>query len=586
MPDVLDDIRSAMCHRQAGRVAEAEAACRRVLAKSPDHPDALHLLGVLALQAGRLDDAVDLLRRAIRARPTFAEAYNNLGVALDGRDQHLKAEWAFRFAARIDPSSVSAYCNLGGVLRKQQQPWEADDAFRAALALRPDDPRPHGGLGATSLELGRQAEAIRHYRKWSELQLNSAVAHSDLLFWLLHDPNQTPDSLFAEHRRWSERHEKPLANAIRPHANDRTPNRRLRLGYVSSDFREHPTIRFLEPLLEHHDREQFAVFCYSDVKRPDHVTARVRAYSVEWRDTARMSDDHLADLIRADRIDILIDPQGHMGGNRLATFARRPAPVQISYLYPHSTGLDAMDWRLTDEHHDPPGLTEQIHTEKLLRVEGGCAFCYRPTEYDPPVGGSPALRNGHVTFGSLNRTAKLHPQLCATWAEVLRAVPGSRLLVLATGGESNRPVRDLLEQNGVEPARLTLAPTGPRPDYLALADRVDLLLDPFPYAGMTTTCDFLWMGVPTVTLAADRPQSRAGASLLGAVGLSKFVTPARDDYVRTAAGAARDPRRLADLRETLRERVQDSPLRDERGQTARIEAAYRRAWHGWCSSRE
>lgn len=576
------ELQAAFRHYKAGRIAEAEAAYARVLAHNPNQPDALHMAGLLAMRRRQFDDAVDLLRRAIRSKSDFPEAYNSLGAALEARKQDVKAENAYRLAIHLNPSYKPAYTNLAHNLRKQGRVPESVDVFRLALRKWPNDPLPHVGLGGALLDSGRLDEALPHYRRWSDLQPKDPTAHSDLLFWLLHDPSQTPETLFREHRRWSERHEKPLAHAIRPHANDRNPDRPLRIGYVSSDFRDHATARFLEPILAHHDPDEFAVVYYSDVIYPDELTGRFQARAAEWRQVAGMPDGKLAELIRADRIDILVDPQGHMGNNRMSTFARKPAPVQITYLYPHTTGLDAMDYRLTDENHDPAGMTDPFHTENLWRVEGGCAFCYRPCDDDPPVTDLPALANGFITFGFLNRTAKLNPEMIGLWAKVLEAVPASHLIVLANGGESNVAVRQQFERGGFAPARLSFVPTASRTEYLKIAHQVDILLDSSPYAGMTTTCDFLWMGVPVVTLAGCLPQSRAGATLLRAVGLAELVTDSPAAYQNAVTSLASDRPRLSALRGALRSRMQDSPLRDERGLANRLQRAYRRMWRQWC----
>ena len=571
-----------LAHYRAGRFADTAATCRRVLAADPTNADALHLLGVSALKLGQLDEAVDALRQALRLRPADAEAYNNLGIALEGRGQVGKAESAYKAALRIDPRSVDALNNLGHLLRKTDRPWEAVEVYRVALGVRPDNPAAHGGLAAAYLGTGRQDLAIAHYRRRADLLPDSPVAHSDLLFYLLHAPDVRGQVLFDEHRRWAERHERPLAASVQPHDNDPDPDRVLRVGYVSPDFREHTMPRFVEPVLVNHDPAQVEYVCYSDVRWPDAVTERMRATAPEWRDTAGLGDEVLAAIIRQDRIDVLVDVTGHMGGGRLCTFAHHPAPVQMAYMgYPHSTGLESMSWRITDAISDPPGLTEAFHTEKLLRLDG-CAWCYRPTE-SPDVSDLPVRSNGgRVTFGMLNRMAKVNPPAVRLWARVLAAVPGSALLVLASDGEGNAPVRRLFESEGIAPDRLRLVPTGPRPQYLALAHQVDINLDPFPYAGMTTTCDLLWMGVPTVTLAAGGSAGRAGASVLSAAGLSQLIADTHDDYVRIAAGLAADLPALAALRAGLRQQVERSPLRDERGTAAKLEAAYRLMWRAWC----
>lgn len=586
--NLVDLLRSARRLYGAGRWAEAEAACRHVLARDPSDADALHLLGALALRAGNTGRAYGLIGHAVRRRPSFPEALNNLGVALEALGRPADAAAAYREALRLDPAYDLAYGNLGNALRALGQLDAAADAYATAAARRPADPAPRLALAVVCQERGRLAEAIEHYRQRADLEPDSPAAGSDLLFALLHDPAQTPQSLFDAHRAWAERHERPLLAAHTPHENDRDPARRpLRVGYVSPDFREHTVARFIEPVLAHHDPEQVIAVCYSDVARPDAMTARIRSAVPEWRDTAGISDEQLAALIRQDRIDVLVDLTGHMGGNRLCVFARRPAPVQVAYMgYPHSTGLTSMGWRLTDAASDPPELGgEQLNTERLFRLGGGCAFAYRPTDA-PDVSKLPALRNGLVTLGMLNRMAKVTPQCVRLWARVLSAVPNARLLVLAAGGEANAAVRRLFESNGVAPGRLRLAPTGPRRQYLRLADEVDVLLDPFPYAGMTTTCDFLWQGVPTVTLARGASAGRAGASLLSAVGLVQCIAETEGRYVEAAVSLASDLPALAALRSSLREQMAHSPLRDERSLAGRMEAAYRQMWRAWCESDE
>ena len=583
-PDAtLDALRQAQRLHAAGRLAEAEAGYRAVLAADPDNPHALHLSGVLALQRGDLQQAHELIGRALQVRPAFPEALGNLGVVLEHLDRLAEAERAYREAIRLQPNYLDAHNNLGNALRKQGQFAEAAAAYRAAARLRPEHPAAYLGLALAAHERADPDAAVAHYRRWSALQPDNPSAASDLLFALLHHPGLTAEQLFAEHRRWSEAFERPLRATWLPHANDRDPDRPLRVGYVSPDFREHATARFMEPVLASHDRGRFTVVCYSDARRPDAATARFRSYAAEWRDTAGVPDEHLAAQIRRDGIDVLVDPTGHMAGNRLGVFARRPAPVQAAYMsYPHSTGLESMGWRVTDAASEPPELGgERFNTERLLRLDG-CAFCYRPTEA-PDVSDLPALSDGgRVTFGMLNRMAKVNPPAIRLWARVLAAVPGSTLLVLASGGERNDAVRQVFESEGIKPDRLRLVPTGSRQQYLSLAHQIDVNLDPFPYAGMTTTCDLLWMGVPTVTLAQGGSAGRAGASLLTAAGLPQLIAHTPDEYVRIAAALAGDLPALAALRAGLRRQVERSPFRDERGTAARLEAAYRHMWRAWC----
>ena len=407
---------------------------------------------------------------------------------------------------------------------------------------------------------------------------DNAGVHSDFLLALWHDPRQTPRAVFEESRRWAARHAEPLRRLWRAHDNDRDPERRLRVGYVSPDFRDHAVGRLLRPVLARHGREAFEVFCYSDVERPDAMTARLRPLADVWRDTASIYDEELAEQVRADRIDILVDCCGHFAGNRLLAFALKPAPVQVSHFgYCGTTGLSAIDYRITDASSDPPGTTEACHTEALVRLDGGCCWCYEPAEPTPDVGPLPALAVGHVTFGSLNRPAKLNDAVIETWARVLRAVPGSRLLLLS-GTASDAGLSARFARHGVDAARVDDAPRQPRLDYLALHNRIDVGLDPFPFNGDNTLCDALWMGVPSVALAGDAFVSRRGVSHLNNVGLPELAAEDVDGYVWVAAELAADLPRLAALRAGLRGRLSGSALADGRSYVRRLEEAYRRMW--------
>jgi protein O-GlcNAc transferase len=578
-PPPTEALRAALHAHRHGRLADAEHTYRRVLNDEPANSEALQLLGALCIQTGRCEEAIGLLRRALHVRPGASEILNNLGIAYEGAGHLPDAEATYRSALRSRPGFVDALNNLGNTLKKLGRLREAEQAHRDALRHRPAHAVTHAALGGVALDQGDLDAALKYYWRAASLRPNDAAAHSDLLFWLLHHPRYTARQLFDAHRTWDQRHARPLAGNTRPPDNDRTADRPLRVGYVSPDFREHTVARFFEPLLANHDPRRVLPVCYSDVARPDDVTQRLRGCAAEWRDTAGLSHEALASLIRQDKIDVLVDLTGHMAGNRLLTFARRPAPVQVTYLgYPHTTGLDGMDCRLTDAESDPPGA-EHYHVEKLLRLPR-CAWAYRPTE-SPHTTEPPAARNGFVTFGSLNRMAKISRPVATLWANVLQAVPNSRLMVLAVGGEDNPAVRRLFESVGIPPDRLRLAPTGGRNDYLKQCIEVDVALDPFPYNGMTTTCDLLWVGVPVVTLAGAEHRSRVGADLLDAVGLSDLVAASEEEFCRAAASLASDLSGLSALRRTLRQRVSDSPLRREAELARAVEGMLCDAWAEW-----
>ncbi len=434
--------------------------------------------------------------------------------------------------------------------------------------------------------MGRSAEALEHYRQAVELEPNNAAFHGNLLYLLNYLPSYDAASLFAEHRAWARRHADPLLDTAAPHANDRTAGRRLRVGYVSPNFRAQAVNFFVEPILREHDRRQCEVVCYSDVARPDSVTARLRGYADHWRDVLGQSDEQLSELVRNDRIDILVDLTGHMGsGGRLLAFARKPAPIQVTYIgYQNTTGMLAMDYRLTDDYADPPGLTDAFHTERLVRLPR-TFFCYQPVSDAPPVGSLPATTSGHVTFASINNFNKITPAVLNTWAAILRRLPDSRLLVRADMTDS---VRDYLiatlAGHGVPATRLELVNRLPHHEYLRLIDRVDIALDPFPFNGHTTTCDCLWQGVPVVTLSGTTYASRFGGSGLVTLGLEDLIAHTPEEYIEIAARLAGDRDRLAGLRAGLRPQMAASPLMDFAGFTRNLEAEYRRMWDAWCKS--
>jgi predicted O-linked N-acetylglucosamine transferase (SPINDLY family) len=361
------------------------------------------------------------------------------------------------------------------------------------------------------------------------------------------------------------------------------------VGYVSIDFRRHSVAYFLEPILAAHNRESFEVFCYADVPVPDDATERLRRHANHWREIGGRSDAEIAELVRNDGIDILVDLVGHTASRLLRVFARKPAPIQISYLgYPGTTGLSSIDYRLTDALTDPVGITERHHTEKLVRLEDS-AWCYRPPAEAPPIAQPPFATRGVVTFGSFNMLPKISPQMIELWAKILAATAGSRMVV-KTRSFSDEPSRQrvaaLFRRAGVDPSRLDLrSRTEAQVGHLADYGNIDIELDTFPYNGTTIICESLWMGVPVVTLAGQTHVSRVGLSLLSNVGLQDLAAKTPDDYVRIATGLAGDPKRLMELRATMRQRMLQSPLLNEARFTRGVESVYRMMWQAWCSQR-
>jgi predicted O-linked N-acetylglucosamine transferase (SPINDLY family) len=374
----------------------------------------------------------------------------------------------------------------------------------------------------------------------------------------------------------------PLKALRRPHESTAEPDRRLRIGYVSPDFREHPVARFVLPLFREHDREQVEVFTYSDVTRQDPVTRMLRDHVDRWRDVATLRDEQLTDLVRADEIDILVDLAAHSGHNRLLAFARKPAPVQVTYLaYCSTTGVDAIDYRVTDRFLDPPG--EPSHYTEASLYLPHCYWCYSA----PSLGGRPATerRPGPPTFGCLNTFAKVSDVTLDLWMRLLRRVPEARLLLYARTEAHRARVRRVMREAGVEESRAAFVGRQSLANYLETYRDIDVALDPHPYGGGTTTCDALWMGVPVVSLAGRTAVSRAGSTLLSNVGLEHLVARSEGQYLELATGLIRDADGLAELRGGLRGRLESSPVMDAPRFARDLEAAFRTVWRTWCESR-
>jgi protein O-GlcNAc transferase len=571
----------ALQHHQAGRLAEAERGYREILRSEPEHADSLHLLGVIALQNGDFTSALSLVERAVALRPDAAVCRNNLGQVLERLGRSDEAARCYEAAIDLDPGYAEAYNNLGFVLARQDRLTDADALYRKAIDLDPEYAEPHTNRGNLFKDRGEIDAAIVCYRRAIELRPDLSALHSNLLLPLHYHPGYSPADLLREHRAWAERHVAPLAGARRPHENAPEPERRLRVGYVSPDFREHSVARFVLPLFREHDRRQVEVVAYSDAPTPDTVTRLVRDHVDRWRDVATLGDEKLAELVRADGIDILVDLAAHSGHNRLLTFARKPAPVQVTYLaYCSTTGVDAIDYRLTDRFLDPPE-EHGDYTEASLHLPH-CYWCYSAPPLPDSRPPSPEQRAGPPTFGCFNNFAKVTDVTLDFWARLLRRVPEARLLVYArTEGHRDR-VRRALRAAGVDESRAAYVGRQPLAEYLATYRQIDVALDPHPYCGGTTTCDALWMGVPVVSLAGRTAVSRAGATLLAHVGLGHLVARTPEQYVELAAALIRDAAGLAALRRELRERIESSPVMDAQQFARDVEAAFRTGWRAWC----
>jgi predicted O-linked N-acetylglucosamine transferase (SPINDLY family) len=580
---------AAACHnlgvalKDAGRLDEAIAAYSRAIGLRPDHAEGWNNLGVALAAAGRLDEAIDAYARAIGLRPDLAEAHSNLGNALGSRGRLDEAFVASSRAVALAPGLAGAHNNLGQVLCARGQLDEAVAAYRRAIALAPDHAAAHNNLGFVLKLQGRLDEALGCFRKAVELQGDFAAAASNAVYLLHFHPDYDAAAILAEHRRWDARFAAPLARSHAPHTNEPAPDRRLRIGYVSPHLRNHVVGHFLATLLEQHDQRRFEAVCYADVTRPDEHTRRIQSAADVWRDVVGWTDDRMARQIREDRIDVLVDLAQHMAGNRLLVFARKPAPVQVTYLgYCGTTGLAAMDYRLTDPYLDSPGGGECVSSEQSVSLPE-TYWCYGPAAATPPVGALPASQSGRITFASLNNFCKVTAPTLDAWSRLLGTLPSAQMLLHAHAGSHRDRAREFLAGRGVAPERLRFADMVPTDEYFRLYEHVDVALDPFPYGGGTTTCDALWMGVPVVSLAGRTAVGRGGLSILSNVGLPELVARDIDDYVKIAVNLASDLARLSGLRAGLRRRIERSPLMDAPRFARGVEAAYRTLWQRWCA---
>jgi predicted O-linked N-acetylglucosamine transferase (SPINDLY family) len=568
------------------RLAQVIAFHRRIVERRPSSPEAHRNLGMALRDFGALMEALEPLGRAVDLKPDYAEAYTGLGqVLLELRGLDQSAE-AMRKALELKPDHIPALSGLATALLELGRASEAEQHSLHAVEVDAQNAESQLIHANVLLNRRRHEDAYAHYRESIRLagEHSLGAALNNLLFTLNYSDRMGGAALLEEHRRIGATCAQPGEPPV--FERDADPRRKLRLAYVSPDFRGHAVAVFIEPVIAGHDRGAFELFLYSThAGRPDPTTERFRAAADRWTDCGRLSDDDLVARIREDRVDVLVDLAGHTGGSRLFALARRAAPVQLTMLgYPTTSGMPNIDYRVTDWHVDPEGWDAR-NTETPLRLPHSY-YCYR-APITLPLVAPPALANGYVTFGSLNNLSKVSDAALALWADVLAAVPDSRLVLKHRGFGDPGTQADLVAYfagRGIDGERVRIVGWEERGDtHLEWYNRMDVALDTYPYNGATTTCEALWMGVPVVTLAGDTHASRMGLSILSAAGLADFVAETPTGYVERAVAAARDLDALAGLRATLRERLAASPLCDVPGYTAALESLYREAWRRWCA---
>jgi predicted O-linked N-acetylglucosamine transferase (SPINDLY family) len=602
-----------------GKLDEAVAACYHAIRIKPSLPEAYANLGMALDGQGKLDEAVAAYREAIRIKPDLVEAYCNLGIVLRRQGNFDEAVFAFRQSLALHPNHTTALFNLVAVLTDQGRLDEAVQryeqalslgsdvlgvgnklglalferghfakalaCYRSALRARPDAAATLVNYGAALTACGRPVESIASFKRAVAAAPDNAMFHSGLIFALNFDPAATLKEHQAERSRWDMRHARGFA-PWEPHPNDRSPNRRLRIGYVSPYFCRHSATYAFGGVIVHHDRDQFEVVCYSDTAQEDDISARLRSRADKWQRTARLRDDELAALIRTDRIDILVDLVGHMRGHRLLAFARKPAPIQVTaWGEPTGTGLAAMDYLFADRMLIPPNERELL-AEQVVDLPNFLGY-WAPDPVPEPRA-LPALTRGYVTFGSFNRFDKIQDAVLAAWARIMSALAGSRLILkgpnMFVDPTLQERVKSIFETAGVAAERVSFLGWVDRDAHFEAYQGVDIALDPFPHGGGMTSLDALWMGIPVVTFPGRTISSRLASASLSAAGLRDFVARDLDDYVDLVVAKASNFAALALLRSTLRGLVANSAFGDPMQYSRVVEQAYRKMWQRWCAA--
>lgn len=553
---------AACIYEDQGKWPDAERCARRAIERNPGYSKSHAKLGEVLQGAGRFEQAVSSFEKAIALDPKSLGSRTSLGYVWQCLNQGEKAAALYLEVLKENPWHRQARLNLGALLRDDGNLTDSIRLNRETLEREPTFAKVHTNLGNALLAARCYEEARHVYRRSTELAPEELGTWSNYLLSLNYDDALEPDYVFAEHVKTQSRMPPAVEMALR-----KEPSEKIRVGYVSADFRRHSVAYFIESILQHHDRSRFEVYCYADVKSEDAVTARLRSWvGSGWRSTVGLSHSAFAEQVRRDGIDVLVDLAGHAGANRLPVFAQRAAPVQVTYLgYPNTTGLREMDYRLTDPWADPPGQTERWHTETLVRLDDGFLVYQPPTDAPRPEPG-PSARNEELVFGSFNNISKVSASTIALWSRLLHEIPEAKLLLKAGVLRDAGVVESLkaaFAGEGIDANRLIFVKyvRDPR-EHLAVYNLVDVALDPFPYHGTTTTFEALWMGKPVVTLAGETHASRVGVSILSRLGQSEWVASTPSEYVEAARVLALDLKGRVAWAQAARARMHEMGLVD------------------------
>jgi protein O-GlcNAc transferase len=572
----------AVAQQKAADWEEAAASLRRVLEILPDQLDVRFDLAQTLLRLGRREEALPMYRQVAEQRPDHFDSLLFLGTCQRELQQFDAAVASYQRALEIVPDNPIALHDLGLTLHQLGQLEPAYAALQRALERKPGDPLTLGSLALVCFELGRLEQAVNYARERLEQPLDSAAAHSVLLFILSHCSSDAAE-LTAKHFEFGERWEAPYRTGRLPYPNERDPGRRLNIGFVSGDLYNHAVSKFIEPIFALlKESTQLTLHAYYNNVVDDPVTARLRGAIAHWHQIAALDDEAVERQIRADGIDILVDLSSHSARNRLRLFARKPAPIQASWIgYAGTTGLQAMDYYISDQFHLPEGRYDEQFTEKIVRLPLSAPFTPEPDS--PPVNPLPAFSNGYLTFGSFHRTNKLSRSVIALWAKLLHAVPNSKMVLGGLAAGTDSPLVGWFGEQGIAADRLILRQRAGMHDYLKQHHEVDVCLSPFPYTGSTTICHALWMGVPTLTTIGPTNPSHAVVCYLGHLGLSSFIADDEATYTELGKFLSENTAVLAAMRAGMRERFTSSVVGYPGVAAAGLEYAFRLMWERWCA---
>lgn len=555
------------------RPHEALSACMTAITIAPNCAELYNTQGIAFSDLGAWEQAVTCYEKALQLIPKYPEALNNLANVHRKQGDIVTAIKLLLRALELQPEYAVAWHNIGICYREQGELQQAVTAYQKSLHFHPKNALALYDLGNALIAQGLLDEAMQAYDAAIEAAPQLSIAHSNKLLAMNYSTACSADDIFQASLKFQDF----FSSTSYINQPNKTRTGKIRVGYVSGDFRRHSVSYFLQSLFRHHNRDTFELICYSDVKNNDEYTVFFKQHADIWKTIVGLSNEQVAHTIAEDCVDILVDIAGHTS-HRLEVFAHKPAPIQVTWLgYPGTTGLSSIDYRFTDEISDPPGESDRHHTETLIRLSSGF-LCYTPPLHAPSISQPPQLETGRITFGSFNNISKITPETIAMWSTLLKRIPNAQLLLkshaLYDRETSNRYLKSFITQ-GVTPGRVVIKPwTQTTESHLAMYNEIDIALDTFPYNGTTTTCEALYMGVPVITLCGDRHASRVGASILHRVSLDALIATSQENYIEKAIALANDTARLTELRTTLRNRLLTSPLGDGATFTKNVEDAY------------